>query len=285
MILTLYSYNFKIPVTLSRYSGQLGNVTMFDDTLVLHKNMNNIFQLTITDRDRVKLKLDEDSPLQVKFRIISEDEVVVSSFYLDYKNDGNFWEFIIPKDEVNKLEADAGYRFAATLYQEDLAGNNEEIPLYVDHNFKLMGYIEVNDNYFDIIEHTYTGTEPVVDHYLNDEREFEAKHFFIDTLFNDDNIYKVEVKYIPPSPEFDENDEPLPIPLERCSVTLEKNNQTHYPIDPKNEQWEPVSTYYGIGVEETEIDVSKIALKNYGRVIIHTANPESFELVVHKIDR
>ena len=285
MILTLYSYNFKIPVTMSRYSGQLGNVTMFDDTLVLHKNMNNIFQLTITDRDRVRLKLDEESPLKVKFRIISEDEVVVSSFYLDYKNDGNFWEFVIPKDEVNKLESDAGYRFAATLYKEDLQGNNEEVPLYVDHNFKLMGYLEVHDNYFDIIENTYTMTEPVVDHYLTDEKEFEAKHFFIDTLFNDDNIYKVEVKYVMPEQEFDEFGEPLPIPLDRCYVTLERNTQTHYPIEPKNDQWEPVATYYGMGIEDTEIDFNKIPLKTYGRVIIHTERPDNFELIVHKIDR
>ena len=285
MILTVYNYNYQIPVTMPRYSGQLGNVTMFDDTLVLHKNMNNVFQLTITDRDRVRLKVDDELPIQVKFRIISEDDVVVSTFYLDFENEGNFWKSIIPRDEVNKLIADDNYRFTATLYELDINNVPQELPLYVDHNFKLMGYIDVKDNFFDIVENVYTTTEPIVDHYLDNETELMAKHFFIDHLYNDGNLYKVEVKFIEPEPELDDEGLPLPIEYERCYVTLERHMQSHYPIQPRNEQWEPVSTYYGIGVDDTEIDISKIAEKTYARVIIHTKNPENFEMVVHKIQR
>lgn len=335
MILTLYNYTYRIPVTISRYSGKLGNVTMFDDTLVLHKNMNNVFQLTITDRDRVRLKLDEDSTLQVKFRIISEDDVVVSSSYLESKFEGDFWQMIIPKEEVNALTADGGYRFAVTMYKEDAGGNFIEEPLYVDHNFKLMGYVEVHDNFFDIKETSYYNTEPVVDHFLDSEEEFEAKHFFTDVIYNDGNIHKIEVvsniedDEPEPEPEPDEGDngfcdidcvfvdgEPVPpavlstpplpgpglypdpepeapvdmeeiIPIipKRCYVTLEKNLQTHYPITPKNDQWTPVTSFYGIGTDDTEIDFSKIPLKTYGRILIHTKYPENFTLKVHRIDR
>lgn len=271
MILTLYNYNYRIPVTLSNYTGQLGNVTMFDDTLVLHKNMNNIFQLSIHDRDRVKLKIDEQSPLKVKFRIISEDDVVVSSFYLEHYENGNFWEYNIPKEEVNKLNDGESYSFIATLYKEDLQGNNEEIPLYVDHNFKLMGYINVHDNYFDIVEEVYTTTEPIIDRYLTDETELSAKHFFIDHLFNDGNVYKVEVRSV------DETSQ--------CSVSLDKHRQMHYPITPRNEQWDTVATYYGIGQDVTEIAFQPIPERVYSRVIIHTDTPQNFELVVHRIQR
>lgn len=283
MILTVYNYNYQIPVTMSRYSGQLGNVTMFDDTLVLHKNMNNVFQLNITDRDRVRLKVTEETPIQVKFRIISEDGVVVSMFYLSFKETGNFWEFIIPKDEVNKLDTGDGYNFTATLHEFDDMGNSQETPLYVDHNFKLMGRIDVHDNFFDIETEIFTTTEPLVDHYLNDEREFEAKHFFIDHLYNDGNLYHVEVRYIEPEPVYDDDGVLVPNVPDRCSVTLEKNMQTHYPINPRNEQWNAVATFYGVGVEDTTIDFSKIDERTYARVIIHTERPENFELVVHKI--
>lgn len=323
---------------------------MFDDTLVLHKNMNNVFQLTITDRDRVRLKIDEDSFLQVKFRIIDEDDVVVSSTYLDSKKEGDFWETIIPKDEVNKLHSGEGYRFAVTLYQEDAGGNYEEEPLYVDHNFKLMGYAEVHDNFFDIRLDEYVHTEPVIDHFRDEEYEFDAKHFFTHTIFNDGNIQKIEivntydsnsgedegdndddndssgdsdcvglecivvepgsnpdpedVPMTPLEPPIDTGDGSVPMtPLEppidtsipatpivpirptRCYVTLERNTQTHYPIEPNNNQWTPVATFYGIGQDETGIDFSKIPLKNYGRVIIHTKYPEDYKLVIHKIDR
>lgn len=243
---------------------------MFDDTLVLHKNMNNVFQLSITDRDRVKLKIEEDSPLKVKFRIISENNVVVTSFYLDHYENGNFWEYIIPKDEVNKLEEGDGYTFTATLYQEDAAGTSEEVPLYVDHNFNIMGTIVVKDNYYDIIQNEYTITEPIVDSYLDDEEELKAKHFFIEHVVMDDSVHMVEVVSL--------NDN-------ECAVTLDKHAQAHYPVSPKNDQWDTVATFYSVGQDKTAIPLNQIPEMVYFRIIIHTTQPENFKMVVHRIQR
>lgn len=268
MILTLYNYNYRIPVTFNNYTGQLGNVTMFDDTLVLHKNVNNTFQLKVNDRDRVRLKIDEENPISIKFRIIDEDGVVVSSFYLVPEISGHFWEYTIPKDEINDLNDGENYKFTATLYNPD---DESEKPLYVDHNFKMMGSVTVHDNYYDIITEEYTTTEPIITRYLTDETVLDGKHFFVDHIFNDGSIYKVEVR------SFDES--------KRCSVSLDKHMQRHYPIQPKNEQWETVATYYGIGIDTTEIAFQPIPERVYARIIIHTDDPDNFELIVHRIQR
>lgn len=273
MLLDLYRYFHTIPLTNSNYSGKLENVAMFNDTLVLHKNVDNTFHIKITDRDRVTYTPDDDSEsessIKFLFRIIDERKVVVSKFYLDFINDGKYFKATIPKDKINELDSRTEYTFMVTI-EETVEDTVTEMPLYTDHDFSGQGFIKVEDNFKDIETEVFTRTEVYqkTGTFGSPISEKEGKHFFNEIILNDGNIYDIEVKSI--------DDET------QCAVTFEINNQGHYPANPRSEQWDTTATYYGIGTDTTSI-LTRIPERVYVRILIHTYDPDNFELHVSKI--
>lgn len=294
MIISLFSYKNEINLTKSNYNGITENVTMFQDKIVIHRNMDNVIHFKITDRDRVRFRVNEESDYQIGLRIIDDKKVVVSKMYLTPKIEGDFFSTIIPKEMVNSLSKDDDYTFIVTFKE-----NGIETPLYTDHDFNAVGTLEILENYADTVTDVYSRTEPYVFFSDGKVKEKKAKHVFSTILPRDEKLYSVRLKTIENDAiepqessstdqdndfiNSDENDNPETISgTKSCYITIEKSNQGYYPFNEKAQQWDEVVTlpHYG----NTEIPIVLIPERVYMRVVIHTEEPERFELVVEKLE-
>lgn len=266
MPIPLFCYNQAIHLTSTDYHGRKENTTMFQETLRIHQNMSNPVHITISDRDRVRLKIteDEELPFQLRIRIINRQRIVVYSEYLVPVIEGDFFKVILTKELVNSMESDETYHF--TITQVDNS-TQEETPLYIDHNFNIMGRIEVVSNFRDV----YTEIVTQVDNYATRQNgkdvSLDNKFYFITPVLNNADLVSVEV---------------LPQHLDKhCIITIERDNQSRYPMTERPSQWDEVISLRS-PPEGTTLPINLIPERVYFRVVIHTDYPDAFVLRITK---
>lgn len=265
MIVSLFNYATELHLTSPSYNGLLENITMFNDKIVFHKNVDNPLHIKISDRDRVRYKVSEEIEFQLRLRIIDRQNVVVSSTYLVPEIEGHFFSTVVTKEALDDLRADEMYTFIITKVENDV-----ETPLYLDHDFNTQGELEVRGNYLDTYHEVHTHTEPYPTFKYGQATTKSAKHVFSVIIKRDETLYGISITNV----EGTETN---------CTVTLEKNGQGHYPFSERSEQWDEVLSIPHKG--ESVIPFTTIPERVYMRVVLHTDKPEDFQLNVEKVAR
>jgi len=264
MVIALFNYIQSIHLTQPKFSGIKENTTMFQSDLFIHQNMDNPIYLVISDRDRVRLKVNEDQPpnFSLKLRIIDERKKVVATDILEPVFSENHFSVIIPKSLANSLEGDDVYRYTITMVEGD-----QEYPLYTDHNFSVMGNLHVKENFYDTFHETYNKLEKYIYRKDYKDEEMNNKFYFADMFIKDKSLVSINLKRHSPQ--------------SHCVVTLEKNVQNHYPLTHRKEQWREVVTIQN--PFENGIPIDMIPELVYMRIVIHTNDPDNFYLDVEKL--
>ncbi len=266
MSIPLFKYNQTIHLASTNYHGQKENTTMFQPSLRVHKNMTNPIHVTISDRDRVRVKVNEgeEVPFKLRVRIINRQRIVIYNEYLVPVVDGNFFKINLGVDVVNSLESEETYKY--TITQVDNL-TNEETPLYIDHNFNVMGNLEVVSNFMDTYTEISTHTEEYLTRERNKDVRLKSKHYFTTPILRHEDLVSVMVK---------SND-----PSVLCMVTIEKDNQSRYPMTERPAQWDEIATL-NPRPEGITLPITLIPERVYFRVVIHTDRPENFYLELTK---
>ena len=142
----IYKYSRTVPIFRNvSYEGLENTSTMFNDTITLHRNLDNVLNFKLTDRDRSSIAL-ENKNICVKI-VDDETTIVVDTFYLSPTNNTKIYSVVLPKEFINQLLPRRGYGYFVSIV--DAEGNEE--PLYIDHDFMMKGEMEVIDNYSEIV--------------------------------------------------------------------------------------------------------------------------------------
>jgi len=260
----IYKYSRTVPIFRNiSYEGLENTTTMFDDTLTLHRNLDNVLNFKLTDRDRRSIATDNRN-ICVKI-VDDETTLIVDTFYLSPTENAKIYTVVLPKTFVNQLLPRRGYSYFVSL--KDAEGNEE--PLYIDHNFMLKGDITVEDNYSEIV------SEKMNENYSlrldAHEEEVEGEYVLDDYVEVDENFRSLELKTY--------ND----LSSDAIRIKIQKHRGKYFPVRPNDHlQWEDfieVSNVHNHTWSFQELPEGKY------RVILYTQVPEEYFFIYSKINR
>lgn len=259
----LYKYVRTIPIFRNVSNEGLENTsTMFNDTITLHRNVNNVLKFKLTDRDRRTVNIGNQN---IKVNIVDDaTTLIVDTFYLSPTENTKIFEVTLPKTFVNQLLPRRDYSFTVTIVD----AHGEEEALYIDHDFMMGGSITVYDNYSEIDAEKYEGYVQRVDAH---EKDVDGEYVLEDYIEVDEDFVKVELL------SYDSINDP------EITVKLQKFREKYYPVRVNEElQWKDY-----IEVHNTNSHVwSNIELpKGKYRLVLLTQDPSPYFMVYHKINK
>ena len=260
----IYKYSRIVPIFRNVSNEGLENTsTMFDETITLHRNLDNVLNFKLTDRDRRSI-VTENKNICVKI-VDDETTLIVDTFYLSPTNNAKIFTTTLPKTFINELLPRRGYGFFVTLV--DASGNEE--PIYIDHDFLIRGEIEVLDNYSEVI------TNKIDEGYSTrlDTHEDEIDgEYVLDEYIEADGDFR--------SVEFMTYDDTVSPPI---NVKIQKHREKYFPVRTVDEiQWEDfieVSNIHNHVWSYNELPKGKY------RAVLITDNPDDYFFVQTTINR
>ena len=236
--------------------------TMFNESITLHRNVDNVLNFKLTDRDRRSIDIDNKN---IKVKIIDDHtKLIVDTFYLSSTNNAKVFKADIPATFVNQLLPRRDYSFNATI--EDSSGNEE--PLYIDHDFMMRGNITVIDNYSEIVSKKYEDYSLRLDTF---DREIEGEYFLEQYIDVNDDFIKME---------FMTYDELVSDPV---TIKIQKNRKRFFPIATDDEiQWLDHITIHNTHMHtwsNVELEEGRY------RVVLITEVPQEYFVVYHYIQK
>lgn len=260
----IYKYSRTVPIFRNATTEGLENTsTMFNDTITLHRNLDNVLNFKLTDRDRRSIVL-ENKNISVKI-VDDETTLVVDTFYLSPTNNTKIYSTTLPKDFVNQLLPRRGYAYFVSLV--DAEGIEE--PLYVDHDFMMKGGIEVMDNYSEVVTNKMTETYEIrLDAH---EKEVDGEYVLDEYIESDGDFRMLQFKTY---------DDLVSSPI---TVKIQKHRAKYFPVRPNDElQWEDfieVSNIHSHTWSYHELPKGKY------RAVLFTETPEEYFFLYSKINR
>lgn len=218
----LYQYTRLIPVFRNSGNEGLENTDMFNDHIVLHRNMTNRLKFKLTDRDRRSIDLDNQ---KIKIKIIDDEStLVVDTFYLYPTEKSKIFAVELDKEFVNQLSPRFGYSFVACVE----FGDGSEEMLFLDHDFQSKGAIEVVDNYSETDQYTLTDFTQREDQH---EYKVDGEYYLTQHIHVDENFVSLEVK------SYDGTT--------RTDFELQKHAERYYPVSTQDDtQWRSFTKVY-----------------------------------------
>ena len=260
----IYKYSRTVPLFRNvSYEGLENTSTMFNDMITLHRNLDNVLNFKLTDRDRRSIVL-ENKNICVKI-VDDKTTLVVDTFYLSPTDNTKIYSVILPKTFVNQLLPRHGYGFFVSIV--DAQGAEE--PLYIDHDFMMKGELEIVDNYSEIT------TEKMNESYSQrldaHEKEVEGEYVLDEFIESDGDFRKVEFK------TYDDQ------VSDAIKVKIQKHRGKYFPVRTNDElQWEDfieVSNIHNHTWSYQELPEGKY------RAVLITETPEEYFFVYSKINR
>lgn len=260
----IYKYSRTVPIFRNvSYEGLENTSTMFNDTITLHRNLDNVLNFKLTDRDRRSIEI-ENKNICVKI-VDDKTTLVVDTFYLSPTNNAKVFSVVLPKTFINQLLPRRGYGFFVSLV--DAEGKEE--PLYIDHDFMMKGELEVVDNYSEIVSEKMNESYSI--RLDSHEDEVDGEYVLDSFIDVDENFRMVEFKTY---------DDQVSDPIK---VKIQKHRGKYYPIRPEDSsQWEDfieVNNIHNHTWSHHELPEGKY------RAVLITETPEDYFFVYSKINR
>lgn len=260
-MINLYQYTQLIPVFRNSGNEGLENTEMFNDHIVLHRNMKNRLKFKLTDRDRRSINLDNE---KIKIKIVDDEStLVVDTFYLYPTEKSKIFAVELDAAFVNQLLPRFDYSFVTSV---EMADGTEEV-LYMDHDFQSKGSVEVVDNYSETDERAITGFTQRVDH---NDKEITGDHYLTDYIHVDDDFLGMEVK------SYDGTI--------RTDFVLQRHKERYFPVSTEDDgQWKSFTKVYDSASQTFSKD--QLSKGYYRLVLTDNVAPEDFFVIVTHIVR
>lgn len=257
----LYQYTQLIPVFRNSGNEGLENTEMFNDHMVLHRNMTNRLKFKLTDRDRRSIDMDNQ---KIKIKIIDDETtLVVDTFYLYPTEKSKIFAVELDKEFVNQLLPRNDYSFMTAV---EFGDGTEEV-LYMDHEFLSKGSIEVVDNYSETDQYSITGFTQREDH---NEKPITGEYYLTDHIHVDEDFLGMEIK------SYDGTT--------RTDFVLQRHAGRYFPVSTKDDsQWRSFTKVYDSASQTFSKD--QLGEGYYRLVLTDNNSPEDFFVVVTHIKR
>lgn len=259
----IYKYSHIIPIFRNTsFEGLENTSTMFNDSITLHRNVNNVLNFKLTDRDRRSVDIDN---VNITVKIVDlHSTLIVDTFYLSPTDNRKIFKATLPASSVNQLLPRRDYNFIVSL----IDANGEEEALYIDHDFMMGGTITVVDNYSDIAPEKVEGYIQRMD---RRDKKIHGEHCL-------ENYIDVNEDFI--KAEFMTYDDQNTVPVK---IKLQKHREKYFPVDTDDDiQWED---YTEANSTLTHTWSNMELKKGKYRAVIVSDTPSEHFFVLHHIKR
>lgn len=262
-MISIFKYTKTVPIFRNVSNEGLGNTdAMFNDTITLHRNMDNTINFKLTDRDRRTVQFENKN---ICVRIVDDEtHLVADTFYLSPTQTPKVLSATLPSAFVNQLDPRLGYSFFVAIESPD--GSLE--PLYIDHDFHMSGNVTVLDNYSEVVQDKHDGYHQRTDNFEDDIRG----EYCLSTFINVDvNFRQLDFK------TYDsQSSEPV-------SIKIQKHHGKYFPISTEDDsQWREfleVKNVHTHSWSHVELPEGKY------RAVLTTETPEQYFFVEHTVNR